>query len=105
MMKVYLCEDNSEQKLHLQKIIENVILMENLDMEFSLATENPYILIDQIKADHSVGLYFLDIDFHAVLTVHCRIADEAACIDESIEGEFYFAIAILYCHYPFVIAH
>lgn len=68
MMKVYLCEDNSEQRIHLQRIIENVILMENLDMEFSLATENPYALIDQVKAYDSVGLYFLDIDLKTDMT-------------------------------------
>lgn len=62
MLKIFICEDIQAQRERVRKVIENVMLMENLDMEIALATENPYELIDAIKDGSDVGMYFLDID-------------------------------------------
>ena len=37
MLKVFICEDNIKQKDRFIKIINNIILIENYDMEIELA--------------------------------------------------------------------
>lgn len=49
MMKLYLCEDDAQQREHLKKTIDNVVLIENLDMEFSCVTDNPYTLLEKVS--------------------------------------------------------
>lgn len=68
MMKLYLCEDDAQQRNHLKNVIENVVLIENLDMEFSCDTDNPYALLDKVASEDSVGLYFLDINLKTDMT-------------------------------------
>ena len=60
MLKIYLCEDSDEQRAHLKKVIENVVLMENLDMQLSCVTEDPYTLLDAAKSEDNVGVYLKD---------------------------------------------
>ncbi len=68
MIKLYLCEDDAQQRKHLKKVIENAVLIENLDMEFSCVTDNPNSLLDKVVTENSVGLYFLDIDLKTDMT-------------------------------------
>ncbi len=68
MMKLYLCEDDAQQREHLKKTIDNVVLIENLDMEFSCVTDNPYTLLEKVADDDCIGLYFLDIDLKTDMT-------------------------------------
>ena len=68
MLKIYLCEDSDEQRIHLKKVIENVVLMENLDMELFCVTENPHTLLDAAKSDDNVGIYFLDIELKSEMS-------------------------------------
>ncbi|MBU3203862.1 hypothetical protein [Clostridium algidicarnis] len=37
-------------------------MIENLDMETGLITEDPYEFIEYIKENTSSGIYFLDVD-------------------------------------------
>ena len=62
MLKVYVCEDVKVQREKVAKIIENIILMENLDMELAIATENPDDVLNIVRKNEDVGIYFLDID-------------------------------------------
>ncbi|MCR3758935.1 LytR/AlgR family response regulator transcription factor [Clostridium felsineum] len=65
MLEVFICEDNLEQRKELEKIVEDFILIENLDMNVSLSTENPYDIINYITKNSVSGLYFLDVDLKA----------------------------------------
>lgn len=68
MLKIYVCEDVEEQRNHLKKVIENVVLMEDLDMELECVTENPHIILDKVKKSENVGVYFFDIDLNSDMT-------------------------------------
>lgn len=65
MLRIFVCEDNKEQREKFSKIIEDVILIEDYDMELTLSTESPDELIDYIGKNDGSGLYFLDIDLKA----------------------------------------
>lgn len=65
MLKVFVCEDNKEQREKFLKIIQDVILIEDYDMELTLATESPDELINYLSENSGSGLYFLDIDLKA----------------------------------------
>lgn len=62
MLNIYICEDVEIQRNKLRKIIENIIVMEELDMEVISVTENPHEILDNAKRTEEVGVYFLDID-------------------------------------------
>lgn len=62
MIKIYLCEDDSEQREKMKTIIENIVLMEDMDMELCCVTDSPYTVLEKVKENSEVGLYFLDID-------------------------------------------
>ena len=64
MLKTFVCEDNQNQREKLTKIIENIILIENYDIDLGLSTSDPYELIDNIKGTSNTGIYFLDVDLH-----------------------------------------
>ena len=64
MLKAFVCEDNQNQRDKLTKIIENIILIENYDIDLGLSTSDPYELIDNIKGTSNTGIYFLDVDLH-----------------------------------------
>ena len=67
MLRVYLCDDNNEQRGKIKKIVEDVIMIENLDMEFVLDTNNPNVLLDEVKNSKKTGLYFLDVDLKSTI--------------------------------------
>lgn len=64
MLKIFICEDNKEHRDKFKKIIDNIILVENYDIQMELATDNPYDIIDYVKSTTTSGIYFLDIDLH-----------------------------------------
>lgn len=68
MLKIYICEDIEVQRDHLQQIIENIVLMEDLDMEFGCVSENPHTILDRVKESEEVGIYFLDIALETDMT-------------------------------------
>lgn len=67
MLKIFVCEDNKEQRERFTKIINDVILIEDYDMEVALATENPNDVINYISKSDVSGLYFLDIDLKSTI--------------------------------------
>ncbi|MDP4145190.1 MAG: LytTR family DNA-binding domain-containing protein [Bacillota bacterium] len=62
MLKIFVCEDNQDQREHLKKIIEDIVMIENYDMEVTLATSDPAEIISYVSNNDISGLYFLDID-------------------------------------------
>lgn len=65
MLNVYIGEDVVIQRNKLRKMIENIIVMEELDMEIVSVTADPYEILDYTKSTEEVGIYFLDIDLQA----------------------------------------
>lgn len=62
MLSIFVCEDNNEQREKFTKIIQNLILIENFDMELKLSTSKPDDILDYLAENDVSGLYFLDID-------------------------------------------
>lgn len=68
MLKIYVCEDIEVQRDKIQQVIENIVLMEDLDMELSCVSENPYRILEKVKETKEVGIYFLDIELGTDMT-------------------------------------
>ena len=68
MLKIYVCEDIEVQRDKIQEVIENIVLMEDLDMELSCVSENPYRILEKVKETKEVGIYFLDIELGTDMT-------------------------------------
>ncbi|NLL00521.1 MAG: response regulator transcription factor [Clostridiales bacterium] len=69
MLSVFICEDVISQKKQLEKYIKDYIMMEELDMELVLSTDNPYDILAYLKANpNTIGLYFLDVDLKSDIT-------------------------------------
>lgn len=64
MLNIYLCEDNEVQRNLMKDFIEKIILMEDYDLSFACATDNPHDILHMVKKQPQVGLYFLDIDLN-----------------------------------------
>ncbi len=63
MLSVYICEDNPKQLDMLTHFVQSYIMIEELDMEVTLATKDPHELWTYIKEkDAYYGIFFLDID-------------------------------------------
>lgn len=62
MLRVFVCEDNKEHKERFSKFIDDIIMIEDLDMESGVITENPHKIIEYIKENKGSGIYFLDVD-------------------------------------------
>lgn len=62
MLDIFICEDNNNHRLRIEKIISNIILIENLDMKITLSTPDPNDILNYKKNDNSLSLYFLDVD-------------------------------------------
>lgn len=67
LINVYICEDNEVQRRRVEGFVKNIIIIEALDMKLALSTSSPYEVIDQVKKNPGVGLYFLDIDLQVKL--------------------------------------
>lgn len=82
MLKVFLCEDNKEQILRLEKYIRDIIIIEDLDMVFELATDNPDVILDKIKENSRNGIYILDIDLKSYIN-GIELADQIRRYDSN----------------------
>lgn len=64
MLKVHICEDDREQQKRLELYIEQIIMVESLNMEKGIVTDNPEVVIEEIKREKNIGIFFLDIDLN-----------------------------------------
>ena len=62
MLDIFVCEDNAVQRQAIVQTIQNIVLIEELDMQLVLDTEDPHVLLVKLKASRNTGIYFLDID-------------------------------------------
>lgn len=63
MLSVYICEDNSNQRKKMEQFVTDFIMIEALDMELVLSTDDPEEILSYVQQNpEKVGLYFLDID-------------------------------------------
>lgn len=65
MLDIFVCEDNAAQRRTIVNIIQNTVLIEELDMQLTLDTGDPYMLLKKIKTSQNTGIYFLDIDLNS----------------------------------------
>ena len=69
MLNVFICEDNTIERNKFEKIIKDIIMIENLDMDVSLSTGNPEDILSYLDNNSVSGLYFLDIDLKNKINV------------------------------------
>lgn len=63
MLSIFICEDDPIQRSKIETIIRNYIMIDELDMELTLSSSNPYDLITYLETHSNVrGVYFLDVD-------------------------------------------
>lgn len=65
MLNIFVCEDNTAQRRAIVQIIQNTVLIEELDMQLVLDSEDPYVLLEKVKTSQNTGIYFLDIDLNS----------------------------------------
>lgn len=65
MLDIFVCEDNAAQRRTVVNIIQNTVLIEELDMQLTLDTGDPYMLLEKVKTSQNTGIYFLDIDLNS----------------------------------------
>ena len=65
MLDIFVCEDNAAQRRTVVNIIQNTVLIEELDMQLTLDTGDPYMLVEKVKTSQNTGIYFLDIDLNS----------------------------------------
>ncbi|EOH8714631.1 response regulator, partial [Enterococcus faecalis] len=69
MLSVIICEDNPKQRKRIETIIKNYIMIEDLDMELTLSTDDPQQVLEHVKDDpKQVRLYFFDVDLQHELS-------------------------------------
>ena len=63
MLPVIIVEDNDSQRKRMEEAIRDYVIIEDIDVEISLSTANPYECLKYIEANPNVrGLYFIDVD-------------------------------------------
>lgn len=62
LLRIFICEDNEEDRIQLEGAISEIIKSNNLNVKIDLSTENPEKIIEYLKMSHNNGIYFLDID-------------------------------------------
>lgn len=65
MLDIFVCEDNAAQRRTVVNIIQNTVLIEELDMQLTLDTGDPYMLLEKVRTSQNTGIYFLDIDLNS----------------------------------------
>lgn len=62
MVPIYICDDIKETRDYLGKLISNLIMINDLDMEIVLVTGDPNELITHRESHTKRAIYFLDVD-------------------------------------------
>ena len=66
MLKVYICEDSKDQRTRFESDLTDILKEEFSDMiSLGLSSGNPDDILDAIRADNTLGIFFLDIDLSA----------------------------------------
>lgn len=62
MIPVYICDDNEKEKEHLNRIVENLILIHGYDMQVVLAARTPEEILAHKQTHANRSVYILDVD-------------------------------------------
>jgi len=63
MLAIFICEDDSKQREHIEAIVRRHITMTGYQMELVLSTDNPREFLDYLETHpQSSGLYILDVN-------------------------------------------
>ena len=65
MLKIFICDDQEIHRNRIAGIVKNYVMMMDYDVEFQLATENPYDILSYLSKNKTEGIYFLDIDLNS----------------------------------------
>lgn len=83
MLSVIICEDDTKQLQRMTEIIQNYIMMEALDMQLVLETENPDKVLNYISENpNQQRLYFFDVDLQHELS-GLTLAAQIRKVDDS----------------------
>ncbi|MDU5334640.1 LytTR family DNA-binding domain-containing protein [Enterococcus sp.] len=63
MVPIYICEDQSEILMQIEKNVRNISMIEEFDFNVVLATRSPEELLCSLQEKRTQGIYFLDIEF------------------------------------------
>ena len=57
MIDIYVCEDANEQRKIITSYIKAAILIQEYDMKLKVSTDNPEVVIEELKKSKNTGLY------------------------------------------------
>lgn len=63
MVPIYICEDQPDLLIQLEKNIRNITMIEEFDFNVVLTTKSPEELLRFLQEKQTQGIYFLDIEF------------------------------------------
>ncbi|EAD7632605.1 response regulator transcription factor [Listeria monocytogenes] len=66
MLKIFVCEDDEQQRENIVAVIKNYLYMQDYDVIFGFDTNDPLELLAHLskEEDGVTGLYFLDVDLN-----------------------------------------
>ena len=67
MLPIYICEDFEPHLRHIEKTVDAVICMQELDAKIELSCSSPDDLLAHLHSHSDTGLYFLDIELKSNL--------------------------------------
>ncbi|MGM0122964.1 two-component system, LytTR family, response regulator AgrA [Enterococcus sp. AZ194] len=68
MLSVFVCEDDEAQRERIVELVKDNIMIEEYQMEMTLATSNPYEVLQYLeKNENTRGIYFLDVDLQQAI--------------------------------------
>lgn len=63
MLEILICHQAREEREELKKILENIILIENFQMEITVISGDPREILRKVKENTSPAVYFLGVSF------------------------------------------
>lgn len=63
MLEILICHQAREEREELKKILENIILIENFQMEITVISGDPREILKKVKENTSPAVYFLGVSF------------------------------------------
>ncbi len=64
MLNIFICEDDEKQRSDIKKIIEDILQHENYEMKIAVSTDDPKEVLNYLKNNVAMGIYFLDLNLN-----------------------------------------
>lgn len=68
MLGIVICEDNKVQRQQIEKIVNNLILIENVHAEVRFVEGDPEKVLKYVKEKQETNLYLLDVNLESTIT-------------------------------------